>query len=777
MSDFVKKHNQDGLNIVGKSVRRMEALGKALGTVKFAADLKSDDMLIAKALYAKHPHALIKRIDTSKAEQLEGVEAVMTAKDLPGKNGYGILFTDKPVIAEKKVKYLGDPVALVAAVNEKIAKRALSLIEVDYEVLPAYDDPREAMKKDAILIHEDHPAAENGNVLIEINLDKGDVGKAFAEADVVIENYFETPTVEHAYLEPDVCIAAPDPVTGGILLISPAQFVHANKRTLAPVFNLPPNKVRVISPLVGSGFGGKEDSCLDVSSVAGVLALKTKKKVYFELNREEVFRGTGKRHATYIRHRLAATKEGKVTAIDVETVLDKGAYVSMGGVHGKHGITQRTVMYAGGPYVIPNAKAKAYSVFTNHPYSTAFRGFGAPQACYAIESQMDELAKKLNMDPIELRLKNIVRDGDRTIFGQVMKKSRGLGLEECITRVRERMDWDKPLEKTSGTKKRGKGIAIFMYGTSVPLLFDGAACHVTLQTDGTLSVSASITEMGQGIMAALAQVAAETMGINYEDVVVSVSDTMYPDAGPTVASRAATVVGNAVVDGCRKLREGIVNYAAREFKSDPRDIDIQGGSIFIIGKPETAVPFGSIVAKAWMDQVPLSTTGVWYPPRPSFSHVDGQGEPMHAYTFGAQGVELEVDTETGQIEITKFVFACDVGKAINPMNVELQMEGGAVMGIGWSLSEEIIMRDGYMENDSLKNYVLLSIKDMPPMDLIIVEHPNELGPFGSKGIGEPPIVPTAPAIRNALCDALGIQMNKIPYTPERVINAIKNSEQ
>jgi CO/xanthine dehydrogenase Mo-binding subunit len=770
--------DQNDLNVVGKRIKRIEALAKALGTARYAADLKRDDMLIGKALFAKHPHALIKKIDTSRAEELEGVIAVMTAKDLPGRNGYGILIPDKPVIAEKKVKYQGDPVALVAAVNEEIAKKALDLIEVEYAVLPALDDPREAMKDDAVLIHENHPAADKGNILTEVSLTRGDVDKAFAEADIIIENLYETPMVDHSYLEPDVCIAEPDPITGGLLLIAPAQFVHATKRSLAPVFNLPPNKVRVLSPVVGAGYGGKEDSCLDVCSIAGVLALRTKKTVYFELTREEIFRNTGKRHATYIKHRLAATREGKVTAIDVETILDKGAYVSMGGLREPtHAVTQRTVMYAGGAYAIPNARAKSYSVFTNHPYSCAMRGFGAPQAYFAVESQMDELARKLEMDPIELRLKNIVRDGDRTIFGQVMKKSRGLGLEECIAKVKERMEWEKPLERTAGSRKRGRGFSTFLYGTGVPLPFEGASCYATFQTDGTVSIAVSSTEMGQGLLTAFTQIAAETLGVDFDNVVVNISDTdASPDAGPTVASRSTTVVGNAIINGCTQLKNRIMDFASRELKADSRDIDIKEGKVFIVGKPETAVPLGSMVAKAFVNQVPLSATGVWYPPRPTFSGEDGQGDPMHAYAFGAQGVEIEVDTETGEIDIVKFVLACDVGKAINPVNVEQQMEGGAAMGIGWSLMEEIDMSNGVMKNDSFKNYPIPSIKDVPEMDLIIVEHPNELGPFGAKGIGEPPTVPTAPAIRNALYDALGIKFNKIPFTPQRVIEEIKKYE-
>ncbi len=766
---------KEDFNVVGKRVKRAEAIAKATGRLRFTSDLKRDDMLVAKALFAKYPHAIIKKIDTTKAEQLEGVEAVMTAKDLPGRNGYGILSQDKPVIAEKKVKYEGDPVALVAAVNEEIAKEAVKLIEVEYEVLKAYDDPREAMKDDAILIHENHPDAEKGNLLLTIRQNKGDVEKAFAEADIIIEDEYETPMLDHTYLEADCCIAEYDPVRGGLNLISPQQAVYATKRVLAPVFGLPQSKVRTQCPAVGGGFGGKEDAVLDVASVAGVLALKTKKDVFFELTREEVFRTTGKRQATYIKHRIAATKDGKIIGVDAETVLDKGAYVSMGGAQApKHAVTMRTAMYAAGTYAVPNVRSASYSVFTNHPYGCAYRGFGVPQITFAMESQICNLASKLNMDPIEIRKLNMVKDGDTTGWGQVMKESRGLGLGECLDNVKEKMNWGEPFDRGSGSIKRGKGVGAFIYGTGIPLLFEGANAYVFLENDGTANVSVSSTEMGQGHQTVMAQIAAETLGIKYEDVEVNVSDTgRSPDAGPTVGSRATTLVGNAVYDGCKKIRNRILEFAEDVLKEDPRDLDIKDGKVFVVGKPETSVPVAQIANKAFLNQESLAAVGTWYPPQPSYDE-NGQGNPMHAYTFGAHGIELEVDTETGDITILKSVLSIDVGKAINPSAVEGQMEGGAAMGIGWAIMEEEFMKDGVMENASFHDFLIPTTKDLPRLESVIVEHNNELGPYGAKGVGEPPLIPAAPAVRNAIYDAIGVRMNTIPFTPVRVMEAIKN---
>ena len=763
------------LHIVGKGVNSVQALAKALGTAKYTADLKRPDMLIGKALFSPYPHAIIKKIDVSKAEQLDGVVVVMTAKDLPGRNGYGIIVPDKPVIADGKTRYEGDPVALVAATTEEIARQALQLIDVEYEVLPAYDDPREAMKEDAIHIHDNHPFADKGNILTVVNLNKGNVDQAFQDADVVIEGYYETPMVEHCYMENDSCIAEPDLMTGGITLTCPAQAVYSSKRCLAPVFGIPQSKVRISSPIIGGGFGGKEDSTLDVCAMAGVLALKAKKTLYFELSREEIFRTTGKRHAAYIKYKMAATKEGKITAIDVEGVLNKGAYTSLGGLREPfHGVTQRFTAYLGGVYVIPNARVQAYSVFTNTPYSCAFRGFGVPQAMYAVECQMDELAKKLGMDPLELRMKNLLHDGDQTIFGQVMQDSRGMGLEECIDQVKTRMNWDQPIAKGTGTVKRGRGIGLFMYGTSHPLAVDSATCFATLQLDGSLNIAISSAEIGQALTTSLGQIAAETLGIKFEDVLVSYSDTaMSPDSGPTVASRSVVLVGNAVMNACLQLKARLLDVAGKLLNADPRNLTAADGTVAIIGRPDTARTMAEIAVKAYGSQVSLSAAGNWNPPQPSFSAEDGQGNPSHAYTFGAHGIELEVDTQTGEITIQRSVLACDVGKAINPKTVEGQMDGGTAQAIGWGIMEETLMDKGVMQNSKFHNYLIPTIKDVPRLESVIVEHPNELGPYGAKGVGEPPIIGAGPAIRNALYDALGFSINVMPLTPRQVVLAMK----
>lgn len=761
------------LNIVGQRCLRPDSLSKVTGAAKYTADILSTrkDVLVAKALYPPFGHALIKRIDTSKARVLDGVEAVMTAKDLPGTNRYGGIVHDKPVLAENKVIYEGDAVAIVAARDLKTAELAISLIEVEYEPLEVYDDPREMLKEGAPLIHENHPLSKNTNISDTCRVEKGDIEKAFSEADIIIDNYYETPMLDHAYLEPDVCLAEPDLIQGGITLYSPQQAVHLARKALCGVFNMPQSKIRVISMIVGGGFGGKEDSTFDVSAIAGVLAIKTNKPVMFEFTRDEVFKNTGKRHACYIHHRMAADNQGNILGIDVFTVVDKGAYKSI------DAIPNRTAMYAGGAYRIPAARTLSHSVFTNHPYGCAFRALGAPQAHFAVESQIDELAHVLGMDPIELRLKNILRHGDRTIFDQVMMRERGLGIEECIVKARDAIGWDKALDNSNEKIKRGRGIACFMYGTGTGSPTDGAHCFVQAQPDGSINIGISANELGQGFLVAMAQIAAQTMGISIDKISIDYSDSASsPEAGATVASRTTVLMGNAVMDGCNILKDRFLTYAAPIMQADKRNMDIQDDMVFIKGRPESALPFGSIIAKAFANQVPLAAVGSWYPPM-VYPNATNQGDKMHAYAFGAHAVEIEVDVETGVITVKRSILACDVGKAINPMTVEGQMEGGMAQAIGWSIMEEEFMKNGRMKNHSYHDFLIPTSLDLPKMETIIVEFPNKLGPYGAKGIGEPPLIGAAPAIRNAFYAATGIKLNTIPMTPVRVMEALEKSKQ
>ena len=758
-------------SLIGKRMVKPDTIAKVTGAAKFTADLAvhRTDLLYAKALFSPYGHAKIVSIDTSQAEALDGVEAVMTAKDLPPGcvNGYGLDEYDKPVLAENKVIYEGDAVAILAARDLATAEKAISLIQVEYEPLPAYDDPREVFEMEAGAIHEKHPFSGDRNISYSAKVLRGDVEAAFEKADVILDHYFETPMVDHAYIEPDVCIAEPDLIQGGITIYSPQHNVQGAKKSLCKVFGLPQSKIHVISTIVGGAFGGKEDSTFDVSAIAGVLALRTGRPVFYEETREEVFRTTGKRHAAFLHHRLAADKTGKILGIDVFNIIDKGAYQSV------DAIPDRTVLYAGGPYKIPASRAHGHSVYTNHPYGCAFRGLGAPQAHFAIECQMDMLAHELGMDPIELRLKNIVRDGDSIHTGQIMLGERGVGLEECLLKVKEALCWDAPRDRGAGVKKRGKGVACFMYGIGTGSSPDGAHCIVQAQRDGSINIGLSSNELGQGLLVAMKQIAAEAMGVSYEKVYVDYSNSATSlEAGATVSSRTTALMGNAVLAGCKTLRERFIKYAADEvFKVGTESLAMAEDTVFVKGKPETAIPLEKIVTGAYRAQVPLATIGSWFPPRVHPNPM-GTHDQMHAFTFGTCGVELEVDTETGELTVLRCILACDVGKAINPSTVEGQMEGGMAQGIGWGIMEEHFMSQGRMKNHTYHDFLIPTAVDVPNLETIIVEHPNVLGPFGAKGIGEPPVVGIAPAIRNAFFDATGVFINTIPLTPVRVMEAL-----
>ena len=761
-----------GLHYVGQRCIRPDSLAKVTGAAKYTADLvvSRKDVLYAKAMFPPYGHARILHIDTSKAKVLEGVAAVMTADDLPGENGYGAMLPDKPVIAKDEVLYEGDPVALVAAVDLATAEKAISLIEVQYEPLESCDDPKAMLTPGAPLLHKDYVVKKENNISDQVLVKKGDAAAAFEAADVVIDNWYETPTLDHAYLEPDVALAEPDLIQGGITIYSPQHAVQLAKRDMCTAFNLPQSRIRIVSQVVGGGFGGKEDSTFDVSVIAGVLALKTGRPVFYEFTRDEVFKNTGKRHACSIHHRLAADKDGNLLGIQVDTVVDKGAYKSV------DAIPSRTAQYAGGAYAIDAALSRSRSVFTTHPYGCAFRGLGAPQAYFAIESQMDALALELGMDPIDLRLKNILHHGDSTIFGQVMLEERGLGLEECIRRIREEIHWDEPLDNSDPNIRRGKGFACFLYGTGTGMPTDGAHCFVQAQLDGSLNVGISSNELGQGLLTAMAQIAADAMGIPKEKVYLDFSDSAASaEAGATVASRTTTLMGNAIVNGCKILRERFLKVAAPMLNSAPENLDIEEGIVFSSGRKDQGIPLSAVIAKAFASQVPLAAVGSWYPPM-TYPNAVNQGDKMHTYTFGAQAAIVAVNVQTGEITVEDTVLACDVGKAINPDTVEAQMHGGMAQAIGWALMEEEFIRNGKLLNHTYHDYLIPTSMDIPQLRTIIIEHPNKLGPFGAKGIGEPPIVGAAPAIHNAVRNAIGVSINALPMTPVRVMDALRKQK-
>lgn len=759
---------------VGKRYVRPDSVSKVTGFAKYTADLVAGrtDVLVAKVCRIDCARARIKCIDTVEARKVPRVAAVLTADDLKDGSKYGYILKDKPILVKDEIICDCDSVAFVAAETEEAADRAVHLIKVEYEPLPFETDPLRNMQLEAELVRKEYASLNQGNVSNDVRVARGSMEEAASKTVTEIKADFRTPMVEHAALERDIALAEPDFVNGGLTFYCPVQNVHGMREGLCEALHLPESRIRVISPLIGGGFGGKECSSVDCGVVAGVLALHTGRAVVYEMTREEMFRYTSKRHRSYISYQLGVDAEGCITGLRSEAVFDKGAYKSV------DVIPHRSALLSGGPYVIPAVEVRNQSVYTNHVYGGAFRGLGAPQQYYALECVVDDMARTIGMDPIEFRLKNLIKEGSRTIFSQEMRRNDAEGIRECIERVRKELEWDKPLACSHPYIKRGRGIACYMYGTGSSFPKDAGHVYLELNLDGSLNVNLAQNEMGQGLIVAMSQIAAEAMGISTQQVNIGISDSLCgPEAGPTSASRATVFQGNAILSGCRSLKKRILKVAADMLQIDAKDLTIKDSMVFSETDPDKKVALKAVAAKARVSQVPLAEVGDWYPPMTEKDPTNrNQTTRWVTFAYGAHGVIVEVNTRNGMITVCKSVQATDVGKAINPDTVEGQMEGGAAQAIGWAIMEECFLNHGTVKESSLHEYLIPTALDIPCLQSIIVESESELGPFGAKGIGEPVILGGAPAIRNAVLDATGLAMYEIPMTPVRVMEALERAK-
>ncbi len=761
------------LAVAGQSLTRTDDPLKVTGKLTFGADYSREGFLHGKILRSPYPHAIIKSIDTTKAEQLDGVVAVLTAKDVPGRNGFGAIIPDQPVICGDKVRFIGDGVALVAAKTEKIAQEALALIKVDYDPLPAVFDPRESMKEDAPKIHE------RGNLLSHDKLRKGDVDKGFEQADVILERTYTVPFLEHAYMEPDIAMAIPQR-DGTMLVEGPMQAPFTLRRNVAPVLGLPINKVRCRQIHMGGGFGGKEDSPIDLGCRAAVLAQHTGMPVRISLEREEVTLQTAKRHPMIMEVKIGAMKDGTLVAFQGVIYDEQGAYASLGPrIPPAGGSHVHAMVMMPGPYVIPNVKVDAYLCYTNHPYGGAMRGFGAPQVHIAHEQIMDELAAELGISPLEIRRKNAFQLGSETATGQVLDQS--VGLRETLDECTNAFDWDRRLSETGyidkeRTKRRGVGIGMGWYRTSIGIGADACGANVHVHEDGSVLLYTGITEMGQGSFTVLPQICAEELGIRLEDVRLVQPDTdLVPESGPTVGSRSTTLMGNAIIMAARQVKQSLAEAAADMLGIAPEQVAFRDRKVFDRDHPASSLEFKQVAGRCMATGKRLVGQGWWAPPFPSLDPETGQGSPYFVYTYSTHMAQVAVDIETGEVEIEHYVAAFDVGKAINPRALEGQIEGGVAMGLGYALMEEVVLKEGAIQNLNLQDYLIPTTLDVPDIQPIILEMPNELGPYGAKGIGEMPNIPATPAILNAITNACGGRVRSLPADPEKVFWAIKEA--
>jgi CO/xanthine dehydrogenase Mo-binding subunit len=604
-------------------------------------------------------------------------------------------------------------------------------------------------------------------------LRKGDVEKGFSEADVILERTYRVPLIEHGYIEPDMTMAIPYP-DGTILIEGPMQAPFTLRRNAAPVLGVPINRVRVKSISMGGGFGGKEDAPIDIGCRAAVLAAHTGRPVRLALEREEVTLQTAKRHPHIMDIKIGAKKDGTVVAFEGRIFNEKGAYASLGPLVNIHS----TIMMPG-PYDIPNCKVDAYLCYTNHPFGGAMRGFGAPQVCFAHESMMDELASALGMSPLEIRRKNAFKLGSATATGQILEES--MGLRETIEACAKAFDWDRRYREAGyidpdRTRRRGVGIGMGFYRTSIGTNFDGCGANVYVHEDGSVLLYTGITEIGQGSFTVLPQICAEALGIEVEDIRLVFPDTdLVPESGPTVGSRSTTLMGNAILLAARQVKESIMDMASQMLFVPVERLEAKNRRIFDRDNPSRFVMFKDVAARCMGMGKRLIGQGWWTPPPLGVDPETLQGNPYFVYAYSTQMAEVIVDVQTGEVAVTDYVAAFDVGKAVNPKAVEGQIEGGVSMGLGYALMEEVILRDGYIQNLNLQDFLIPTTLDVPAIQPIILEEKTKFGPYGAKGIGEMPNIPAAPAIINAIAHACGGRVRSLPANPEKVYWAIREA--
>jgi CO/xanthine dehydrogenase Mo-binding subunit len=753
------------LLVVGKSIERVDSLDKVLGKPIYAMDIVPENALYLKVVRSKNAHALLRRVDVSRARKYPGVVAVLRAEDIPGINESTALLPDKPLLASDRVRFVGEPIAAIAAYDQTIAEEAVDLVEIDYEPLAPVFSPVEALNLDEPKIHE------NGNVAKHMKVRKGNVEIGFKEADLIVENTYKTQFQEPVPLEPEAGFAIPEP-DGSVTCVGSLQSPFHVQTGIAKILSLRPDQVRVIQAVTGGAFGPKSDEIpVDVMGLAALAAVKTRRPAALAYTREESMIGHTKRHPFVITLKTGVKNDGKLTASEATLVADTGAYASLGPL-----VVIRAVFHATGPYVIPHVKSDAYCVYTNNTMAGSFRGFGAPQAHFAAESQMDEIAKKLGMDPLDFRLLNILRPGTLTATSQMVDQA--CGLEECMKRAAQESDWYRKRKEFStmrGSKRRGLGIAIMYHGNSLgPEGSDFAAVHMQIEKDGTIRFRTGLTEYGTGAPSGLLQIAAETMHLPANYFRLDAPDTDYcNDTGPTVASRTITIGGRATQMVAGQLHQKLREIAAGLLGSVVNETEVSNGEYYLKTNPQRSVTYRDVVAEAYRKGIQLKEAGTFTAPKCEYDPETGQGTTYLQYTYGAVTADVEVDIETGQVQVLKMVTAYDVGKAINPLSLEGQIEGGTVQGLGYAIMEELIHKDGAVLNPNLADYYIPTSADIPEIKTIIVEYPGHLGPYGAKAIGEPPVVLPAPAIVNAIDNAIGLRLNEIPATPDRVLIAFK----
>ncbi len=751
---------------IGTVKIRPDAVEKVTGSAIFTDDLQFEKMLFAAVKRAGVPHAFVTQIKLEKARAVPGVVAVLSAADVPGENIHGLVILDWPVLVGvgERVRYVGDTIAIVAAETQEAAKAAVELIEVEFDLQPVISSAVQARAEGQPQIHA------KGNLLKHIKVRKGDPEIGFAEADVVLEDTFHTPATDHLFMEPECSIAVPE--GDRMLVYVGSQIPYQDRTQVARALGWEENRVRIVGQLMGGGFGGKEDIAGQIH--AALLAQVTGRPVKLLFDRHESLIVHPKRHATQIKVKLGAKKDGTLVAAKTELYGDTGAYASLG-----EKVLTRATTHSAGPYKIPHVHADCYAMYTNNPPAGAFRGFGVLQSAFAFETMMDKLAETLGLDRIELRRKNALRVGDETSTGQIMRES--AGLVECIDKVEAELkrlvgEGIDPFVAYSvpGAEHlvRAWGFASAFKNTGLGGgADDTSGAEVELYADGSFQVRSAAAELGQGLVTVMRMVVAEELSVPAEQVAVLVMDTdLTPNGGPTTASRQTYVTGNASRLAAKTLREALSATLAEKYDLSSEKIRFAADGVHVNGHTLTMKEVYGEMKTAGKDP------RVLYEYHAPTTTPLGQPGDMHvAFSFASQAAEVEVNTQTGEVKVLRVISANDVGRAINPLGLRGQIEGGVVMGVGHALLENFITENGYVVTDRMSRYRIPSIAHTPEITCIVVEDPTKDGPYGAKGVGEIVLIPTPPAITNAIYNAVGVRFDRLPVDQEKLLWAMREN--
>jgi CO/xanthine dehydrogenase Mo-binding subunit len=753
-----------GYRVVGTSPAHHDFVEKVKGSLHYAADWRLPGMLHGRVVRSQVPSARIVAIDVTRARALPGVAAVVTSADVPSNTivemasgGLAELEVAMPVLAADRVRYFGEPVALVAAATQQIADEAAELVSVEYEDLPGVFDVEAALADGAPRVHE------AGNTLVTWQINHGDAASALAAAEVVVAGEYRTQHVEHAYLEPEAGVGW---LENGVVTLRVSTQVIEHAATIARILRLPVSKVRVIAAYMGGGFGGKED--MTVEPYLALLVWHTRQPVRMIWDRQESLSASTKRHPFIMRYRTGASADGTITGQQIEILGDAGAYPYL----------SPRVLFAGaalacGPYRVPHASIVSRAVFTNNVPASAFRGFGAMQVVFGYEAQLDLLARRLGLPWTQVRERNFLAKGDEIPTGERLDTV----VEVAQTMHRALALLGEPARPSGPGKLVGRGFGCNRHPYGRTIWFrDRASAWLSLQADGTLLIRSGITDLGAGQAASLCQIAAEVLGVPLDDISVYIGDSaLNPPAGGTFATRQLYMSGNAVLTAARELRERIAPVAAELLGVPPDALVFAAGAVMQNSSGATAnagLTLAELAAACEKRAVTTSQLSVWRAQAGAFDPRTGQGDSFPDYTYGTHAAEVEVDTETGEVTVLRYTACHDVGRAINPMRVEGQIQGGAMQGLGYALTEDVVLEDGYAQAALFANYLIPNSYDFPDVQVDIVESGEGKGPLGARGIGEPPIGNVAATIASAIEDAIGVRPGQLPMTPERVLELL-----